>query len=478
MLRWSADGTQLLFVPFMRHWGGKRAAAADPMVLTLVTGKLRHVFRSPSVDWSPNWSPDGRAICYVSHNLNTAEPWSHSRSLYVRLIEGGEASLISGGNIGIWPVPPTTWGPGNVIYATSLESATARLYAFHPDGRTPTLVTPKRFHVRSYSLSADGRRLAAILEDANTPPEIYLGDPQTRQFEKLTDFGRSLSGITFGQADILKWQSSDGRFDVEGFVVKPPDFKPGIRYPLLVGLHGGPAGLILNSFADVNLISGAHSPAQLYAAQGYIVLLPNPRGDPSYGTDFLVALVKHWGDDVEHDVLPGVDALVSRGMADPDRLGIMGFSYGAYATAWALTRTDRFKAASVSDGAYNLLSYYGQAYLTNDGWLDYYLGGNPSEVQQEYLKRSPILFSEHIKTPTLIRMGQNQFPRATAISQQALELFRALHQRQVPVDLVYHSTQGHVIEDEEVYRDWVMRNLRWFDYWVLRKGSNPLGGHN
>jgi dipeptidyl aminopeptidase/acylaminoacyl peptidase len=472
-LCWSEDGKRLTFVPFTRHWGGPHAAAADPVVLTIADRTLRPLLHSPSVDWTPIWSPDGKMVSYISHNLNTERPWSHSRSLYVRSTQGGDPMLVSGSETELWPVPAPIWASDSVIYGTRLQSATARLYAFYLDGRPPAPITPEGMFVRSYSLSRDGRHLAAVMENADTPPEVYIGDPRRRTFDRITDFKSSMSSLNLGTVESVTWRSGDGRFDVQGFLVKPPDFVARRRYPLLVSLHGGPAGLILNSFTDVNLISGAHSPAQLYARRGYLVFLPNFRGDPSYGSEFLLASVRHWGDDVEYDVLPGIDALVARGIADPDRIGLMGFSYGAYAAAWALTRTGRFKAASLSDGPYNLLSYYSQTYLTNDGWLDYYMGGNPSEVQQEYLSRSPLLFAERIRTPTLIRIGQHMFPRADALAAQGLELFRSLHQQGVPVDLVYHPTQGHVIEDGEVYEDWAQRNIAWFDHWLLKAGSPP-----
>lgn len=168
-----------------------------------------------------------------------------------------------------------------------------------------------------------------------------------------------------------------------------------------------------------------------------------------------------------------MDALIEQGLADPERLGIMGHSYGALAAALALHRTHRFKAASLSDGVYNLLSYYGQAYLTNEGWLDYYLGGDPTSGPGRYLSQSPISYATDITTPTLIRVGEARFPRPHAMPVQGMELLRALHQAGTPVEFLYHPTQGHLILDREVYRDWVARNIRWFDHWVLGMGPDP-----
>jgi dipeptidyl aminopeptidase/acylaminoacyl peptidase len=470
-LKWSPDGRRLAFVPLGDTWLPKRISDADPMVLTLGTKRLTRVVRTWSADWFPTWSPDGSTIGYLS--VTPELPMMASRALFTIRLAGGEPRRISG----LKTVPsyrlPVVWANTGVIYAASLDRGTMRVYAFAPDGGSPRLVTPERFHVRAYSLSADGRRMAAIFENANTPPEVYVGDPMTGVFERLTSLGDALQGVALGHVERVTWRSGDDRFDVEGFLVEPPDFAPRKRYPLLVNLHGGPGALYENGFTDVNFTSSYHTPAQLYAAHGYLVFLPNKRGDPSYGADFLTAHVQRWGDDVEYDMLAGVDALVARGLVNPNQLGVMGHSYGGYATAWAISHTTRFKAASISDGPVNLLSYFRQIY---DTWQEPSLGGSPTAAQETYLERSPILYVRNIETPTLLRYGQAKFPRGSSLGMplQGLEFFNALRERGVPVEFLYHPTQGHVVVDAEVYRDWVARNLRWFDYWVLGEGSNPL----
>jgi dipeptidyl aminopeptidase/acylaminoacyl peptidase len=478
-LAWSPDGTQLVFMPWSDAWRAQRLANAYPTVLTVSTKELKPLVKPLVDDRSPTWSPDGKKVCYIANTFASRYPESPSlfpatRSLQTVAAVGGQPSLVSGNNIDISFELPVVWAKPNTIYAGTLSHATARVTEFSLNGGPSRLITPERFHVRGYSLSADGRRMAAIFENASTPPEIYLGDPASRRFEKLTTLGSALDSLAIGRVQIVKWRSGDNRFNVEGFLVTPPDFSPGMKYPLLVIMHGGPAGLYENAFFDVNFTFNNQTPAQLFAAAGYVVLLPNKRGDESYGVDFLTAFINHWGDDVKYDVMAGVDTLIRQGLIDPDKLGVMGGSYGGYATAWAISHSDRFKAAAINDGVINLLSYYGQAYLTNDTWMDIYFGGNPSTAQNLYLEKSPILYATQINTPTLLRYGAARFPRPVAAPLQGMELFRALHERGVPVDFLYTPTQGHGIIDEEVYREWIRRNLGWFDYWVLGKGTNPL----
>jgi dipeptidyl aminopeptidase/acylaminoacyl peptidase len=430
------------------------------------------------MDYWPVWSPDGTTMCYISHAPEAPPAYflfPLGRSLYVRSVRGGDTRTISADDLEISFAIPAVWAPTDAIYAAVQSHATTRVYAFAPDGASRRRVTPEQFHVRSFSLSADGRRMAAIFENVNTAPELYVGDPATGSFEKHTRLGDALKGVAFAPTEVVRWRSGDDRFDVEGFLVKPPQFSPKMRYPLLVNMHGGPRYLYQNAFVDVNFTSGYHTPAQLYAASGYLVLLPNKRGDESFGAEFASAHTEAWGEDVEYDMLAGVDALVARGLADPDKLGVMGTSYGGTAAAWAIAHTTRFKAASIDDAPINLLSYYSQAYLTHDTWIEPFMGGNPSVAMGQFLEKSPILYANRIVTPTLLRYGGERFPRPIAIGPlQGMELFRALHERRVPVDFIYHPTQGHGIADEEIYRDWVRRNLQWFDYWVRGQGSRPL----
>ena len=471
-LQWSPDGTRLLFVPLC-HFRGMRPAEASPTMLTIATRKIQPLVVTPTVDFLTTWSPDGRAIAFLGYAIQGTVPYR----LLLRTwsLGTGEPAVVADESMEMPCFCPIIWTRDGVIYAGSRSHATMRIVAFAPDGSKRRVVTPERIHVRTFSLSVNGRWMAAIFEDANTPGEVYVGDPVTGEFERLTDLGSALRGIALGAVEIVRWRSGDDRFDVEGFLVKPPNYSPGKGYPLLVAMHGGTFGLYQNAFVDINF-SARHTPAQLYAAIGYLVFLPNRRGDDSYGIDFAAALVQHWGDDVKFDVLAGVDALIKRGIADSSRLGVMGHSYGGYATAWATAMTDRFRAASIHDGPVNLLSYYGQQYLSNDSWMDPYFGGNPSVALEQYLKGSPILYAHGIKTPTLLRYGGSRFPRSPGMPLQGMELFRALHERGIPVEFLYHPTQGHPINDEEVYRDYVRRNLLWFGYWVLGQGTNPL--HN
>jgi dipeptidyl aminopeptidase/acylaminoacyl peptidase len=482
-LRWSPDGSQLLFLP--RPVFSLYAFKEDISLLSIKGKKVTVPARTHAIEYIPDLSPDGAEVAFLATvvtdpwNRFPNQNWNPIRVVEVMSTRTGAIRRISGDYTNGWNFLPLVWHKAtNTIYFGGRDKATTRIFALSPTGDALRRVTPEDLHVRDYSLSGDGKRMAAILEDANTPPEIYVGNPNTGDFTRLTKLNPQLDQIRLGRVDKIKWRSRDGRFTVEGFLVKPPDYRPGKKYPLLVNLHGGPGSLYQNGFIDVNFLSGYHTPAQLYAAAGYMVLLPNKRGDPSYGPEFVRAHMRDWGrGDVNNDTEAGVDLLIDQGLADPERLGIMGFSYGGYAATWAVTQTKRYKAASVNDGMINLISYYGQAYLYNHTFLEYYMGGNPTEQQALYVDRSPITWAGRITTPMLLRYptGRGHIrPQGLIGLAQGRELYRALHERGVPVELLIHPQEGHVIRDLEVYRDYVQRNLRWFDYWVLGKGTNPL----
>lgn len=481
-LRWSCDGSQLLFVRDPTSL--LDASQADIVILTVKDRKVSAPALTPAIEYNPDFSPDGGEVAFLATvKTSSSDPigavWYGVRSVEIMDTKTGAIRRISGDYTNEWFLLPLLWHKAtNTIYFGGRDKATTRIFALSPKGGTPRRVTPDGFHVRDYSLSEDGKRMAAILENANTPPETYVGNLETGVFTCLTKLNPQLNNIRLGHVDQIEWRSKDNRFTVEGFLVKPPDYKPGKRYPLLVNLHGGPTALFENGYRDVNFICSWHTPAQLYAMSGYLVLLPNHRGDESYGSEFARALRENWGrGDVNNDTEAGVDYLINQGLADPDRLGIMGFSYGAYAAAWAITQTNRYKAASINDGPINLISYYSQAYLTNHEFMEYYFGGNPSDRKALYVDRSPITWASKINTPVLLRFpvghGSIRPERVVGLA-QGLELYRALHERGVPTELLIHPDEIHVIRDLDVYRDYVDRNLQWFNYWVLGKGRNPL----
>jgi dipeptidyl aminopeptidase/acylaminoacyl peptidase len=474
-LRWSPDGSQIAFAGRPSDVYVANAQNADDIyALTLSSKEVRKLGGERLTDQLPAWSPAGNAVAFISDD----EPSVYESLRTVQIVDAktGAKTVISGDFKKTSTRSPVRWSADGRVYFVANDHATVHVMSIDPKDKALRTVTPEDMYVRSYSLSRDGKTLAALFEDRNRPPEIYVGSPATGKYRKLTSLHPYLEQLALGSVEKVTWRSADDRFTVEGFLVKPPDFVAGRKYPLLLNVHGGPGSAYSNAFADLNFEGGYHTPPQIYAAEGYLVLMPNPRGDYSYSKEFTDAFIQNWGrGDVNNDDIGGVEALIRQGIADPDRVGIMGHSYGGYATAWAITQTKRFKAASLSDSPLNLISSYGQLYPDFVEFYDYFFGADPNKDPKLFIELSPLTHASQITTPLMIRVGNKSSDvKPGGMLSQGLELYAALKRRNVPVELVVNPQEGHGIVNIDTYRNYVERNVRWFNFWVLGKGEYKL----
>ncbi|MCX6024182.1 MAG: prolyl oligopeptidase family serine peptidase, partial [Chloroflexi bacterium] len=286
------------------------------------------------------------------------------------------------------------------------------------------------------------------------PTAWRLGEPQ-----RLTDLNPQIAEWGMGRAEVVRWRSDDGR-EIEGIYVAPEAAQAGgAAPPLLVGIHGGPQGVTRRSF----WLWGNPRypfPFRLFAGLGYALLLPNPRGSGCYEPEFARANVGDWGGGDQRDIMTGVDHLIAAGLADPERLGVMGWSYGGFMTAWIVSQTGRFLAASVGAGPVNHVSMYGQTDIPR--FVNYYFDGDhwdTPEAAAAYLRRSPVAFAGNITTPVLIHHGEKD---ERVPLPQGYELYRALRVRGVPVEMVVYPGAGHGLTDPRHQRYAMQRSLAWF----------------
>ena len=429
--------------------------------------------------WHPRWSPSGRRISYMGYRVYPKD--SRRLERFVLQVEDplrpGETLSLSRENDGFhWGNPPV-WGNDSTVYVVKSERATARLFAVDIVHRRWHALTPDTLSVSSYAVARDGRTVVAVLENANTPQDLYRIAPATGKLTRLTHGAGAVPDMPLGPVEQVTWPSRDGRFTVHGFLVKPPGIDSARRYPLIVMVHGGPGALYTNSFVGVNFSQQGYPPPQWFAAAGYLVLLPNPRGDGSYGEAFAAALREDWGPGPFGDIDAGVSALVARGLADSTRLGIGGGSYGGYLTAFAITQTHRFAAASIDDGPTDLRMDYGLNYAFHSSWFKAFLGGTPWERPRLYARQSPITYVDRVRTPVLMRYGAmsstRDHIRLSYLLPQGLEFYAGLRDAGVPVEFVLHPDQGHGAVDWELYTDLVKRNLDWYNYWLRHQGTDP-----
>jgi len=258
-------------------------------------------------------------------------------------------------------------------------------------------------------------------------------------------------------AEVIHWQSTDG-LAIEGIVAYPLNYRSDQRYPLIVAVHGGPAGVFQRGY--LGALGGYADVAEL-TERGYAVLQANPRGSGGYGREFRFANYVDWGGGDYQDIMSGVDHLIARGIADPDRLGILGWSYGGFMTSWVITRTHRFKAACVGAGVTNLVSFNGTSDIPS--FVPDYFSAESWDDLETYRRHSPVLNAKGVSTPTLIQHGDQDVRVPLS---QGRELYNALKRQGAPVEMVIYPRQGHGPDEPRLILDVRRRAIAWLERWV------------
>src|SRR6185503_4386798 len=249
----------------------------------------------------------------------------------------------------------------------------------------------------------------------------------------------------------------------------PLNYEAGKRVPLLLQVHGGPMGVFLQGYEATPSLY----PNAVFASRGYAILQPNPRGSSGYGKAFRYANYKDWGGGDYRDIMAGVDHVIAMGVADADRLGVMGWSYGGYMTSWIVTQTEQFKAASVGAGVTNLASFTGTADIP--GFLPDYLGAQPWENLELYRSRSAVINAGQVKTPTLVQHGEADVRVPVS---QGYEFYNALKQQGVPTRMLLLPRQPHGPNEPKIMLKVMQSNLEWFENYLAAKSSDSVGSSN
>lgn len=310
--------------------------------------------------------------------------------------------------------------------------------------------------------------LAFVAEGPRTAPNVYATGPEAFAPRQLTRANPQADSFRLGRQRVVEWPSAAGGEPIEGVLTLPVGYEAGDRVPLLVDVHGGPAGVDGMTYKA----GGYAYPTQVFAGLGYAVLQPNYRGSTGYGERFRNLIRGDISDTEWADVNSGVDAMIDRGIADPDRLGLMGWSYGGHQTFWGITQTDRFAAASAGAGATDLVSMYSQTDIPS--FYHTYLGPTPWEDFELYEERSSYRFVTQVTTPLLIQVGEDD-ERVPA--EQSIQFYEAVTSiGKVPdATLVLYPDQGHGVSEPRLRRDLMARNVRWFGRWIPTPRTRAAG---
>jgi dipeptidyl aminopeptidase/acylaminoacyl peptidase len=347
------------------------------------------------------------------------------------------------------------WAPSGILFS-GLEGISTRLYRIHPDGRIEPQTPANRATIGGISFSRDFSTAAFVAGDAARFFEVYAGalnGPAT----KLTHYADQIRGWKVGTREMVSWKSTDGT-PIEGVLSKPADYQPGKRYPLLVIIHGGPTAIS----RPVRVAGSGPYPYEQWLGKGAVILEPNYRGSAGYGEKFRSLNFKNLGVGDAWDVLSGVDHLVAQGIADPDRMGVMGWSQGGYISAFLAThKRQPFKAISVGAGISNWMTYYVNTDIHQ--FTRHYLGATPWDDPAIYALTSPMTTIKQAKTPTLIQHGEFDTRVPTP---NAYELYQGLQDVGVPVKLIIYKGFNHGLNKPKAARAAMEHNFEWFNQYV------------
>jgi dipeptidyl aminopeptidase/acylaminoacyl peptidase len=445
---WSPDGARLALDLSDTPRADDMFQEMDIVTVTHDGRDLRHVSRKLGNAWSLVWSADGSYLAY----RHSAGRVINGDYVYTVAVSGGDPVCLTSDYSGTVEAISSI-DAGAALLLTGAEGFNSAVYRLSWNGEMTALASSQSGVVRQVSASRGGRRIAMIREDATNAPDVWVVDGPGKdegQPRRRTRLNPEIESAALGQSEAVRW-SSDG-MEIDGLLLKPYGYEPGRRYPLVVQIHGGPTARWSERF-----LASWHDWGQMLAGRGFAVLLPNPRGSTGRGPAFSNALFGDVGGGEYRDIVSGVDAMVARGIADPDRLGVGGWSWGGYLTAWTITQTDRFKAAVVGAGPANLVS---------DNSLSDIPSGHRSyferlvyEDPEPYWDRSPMKHLRHAATPTLILHGEADERVAPA---QGIELYVGLRMLGVETRLVTYPREGHEIEEREHQRDLIERMIDWY----------------
>jgi dipeptidyl aminopeptidase/acylaminoacyl peptidase len=458
---WSPDGKSLVYAhvrsPKADHW-----TTSDLSLVDAAGGPSRPLATTSAAEASPRFSRDGKTIAFTLSDPTPRWAGSHRMALVD----------VATGSLKVLPPTPDArpqclgWsGDGHHLLLVDAAGVKGALYAQKvADGSLMRLETgmwtlasgPMVGAGEAAQLDPGGRYLGLVLQTDTVAP-LVAWSPIAQFYPRVVAKPNGdLAELPLPRTEVIRWKGAGG-MEIEGLLTHPLSAKPGTRAPLVVLVHGGPTQVFGMTFAG----SPSQYPLAAFAAQGFAVLRANIRGSSGYGRDFRFANQQDWGGKDFGDLMAGVDHVIAMGVADPERLGLAGWSYGGFMTSWAITQTKRFKAASVGAGVTNLMSFNGTTDIPS--FVPDYFGGDSWEVPDRYRDHSALFQVKGATTPTLIQHCEGD-PRVPI--SQGYELFNALTRQGVECRMQVVPRQGHGPTEPRALQRLAEANLAWFTRWL------------
>ena len=452
---WNPNGKNIVFSQSLEPTFNSRFVSGDISIVNINSETVRKLVSWGGNDTSPIFTPNGKTIIFTSDGEKN-EPIGF-RDIYKISSNGGipykiaetpnrSASIIACSS------------NSNYLYVSDANRTKSEIYKIGLNNKEIKPILNLKGRISSSKISNNSEMIVFVKQELNKPSEVYLSELSNISPKQISNFNSSLEFPKFAKTELITWISKDG-LEIEGLLTYPTKYNKRKKYPLALIIHGGPAGVFSQSFTGNPGIYNI----EYFASNGYAVLRPNPRGSTGYGKDFRFANFKDWGFGDYEDIMSGVDKAIDMGIADPQRLAVMGWSYGGYMTSFVVTRTERFKAASMGAGLPNLISMTTTTDIPD--YLVAHMGGEFWEDYETYEKHSAIYRINNVKTPTQVIHGANDLRVPFT---QGQEFYVALKRKGVSTEMVVYPRTPHGPREPKLLMDVSPRIMAWLDKFIKR----------
>ncbi len=447
--QWSPDGTRLAFVSNRTGKEYEENRNSDVWVISAAGGKLTKISDHDEADNQPRWSPDGKWIAFTGELHDRDHP-----KIWLAPSAGGAPSTLAASGLDLIPGGLEWSDDGHSLYFETGVKGEYQLFRVDVAAKSISQVTSGARAVRGVDFNFAGGKMVYLVNDFKHLDDLYVANLDGRNEHQLTNLNEALwKQLRLADVERFTYKSADN-WDVDGFFVKPIGWQAGKKYPLILSIHGGPAGQYGVDW---------YQEFQVYAAKGYAVLFTNPRGSTGYGQKFERGIFNEWGGKDYQDVMSGLDAALQKyPWIDQERMGVTGGSYGGFMTNWIVGHTDRFTAAVTLRSVSNFISDDG----TRDGAYGHApdFGGDIFQKMDLYWDRSPLKYAKNVKTPTLILHSDNDY---RVPIEQGEQWFRALKHFGVTTEIVFFPRENHNLTRTGEPKH-LVESMNWQLYWFDR----------